>query len=446
MGISVIFYTALMGDDVGMRLLHARTGRGLTQRQLAAPRYTAAYVSAVELGRRQPSSDALRFFADRLGMDLDELRTGTPPGRAAGLRLELAEARRLLAAGRRAEAEAGYHRVGDAARAGGHDELAGRALHGLGRCAHLAGDLDGAVRRYRQAEEAVAALPFPARVPALVGRAQCLHLTGRLRDAVFLLHGALDRLDRESLSDPDAALQLHSSLVGPYIDLGLLPDAAQAAERALALAPQVPDPEQVAAMHVSVARTYMAQARYADAERSLDRAYETYQQLDWATERAYCHWARGYMYSREGSLAAAATAFDAARAILVEVGAGFQLRRLDCELADVLRRQGDTDRAGALLAATLAGLDAGHDLLAIAGVHRQLGMIAVGTDRAVAEAHYRRAIDLLDRADSALELAATCRLLGDLLGDAGRVAEAAATYRRGLDAVQAASPPVLGTT
>src|SRR5881396_2728797 len=56
-----------LAKQVGARLKAARTRAGLTQRQLAEPRYTKAYISALENGLIKPSMAALRFLARRLG-------------------------------------------------------------------------------------------------------------------------------------------------------------------------------------------------------------------------------------------------------------------------------------------------------------------------------------------------------------------------------------------
>jgi transcriptional regulator with XRE-family HTH domain len=53
--------------QVGARLKAARSRAGLTQRELAEPRYTKAYVSALEHGLIKPSMAALRYLAHRLG-------------------------------------------------------------------------------------------------------------------------------------------------------------------------------------------------------------------------------------------------------------------------------------------------------------------------------------------------------------------------------------------
>ncbi len=64
---------------VGGRLRKARTNAGLTQAQLAAGRYTKAYVSALETGQSKPSMAALNFFADRLHLPMERFLSDERP-------------------------------------------------------------------------------------------------------------------------------------------------------------------------------------------------------------------------------------------------------------------------------------------------------------------------------------------------------------------------------
>lgn len=59
--------------QVGARIRLARRAAGLTQAQLAAGRYTKAYVSALENGLAKPSLAALNFLSERLGISVDQL-------------------------------------------------------------------------------------------------------------------------------------------------------------------------------------------------------------------------------------------------------------------------------------------------------------------------------------------------------------------------------------
>jgi transcriptional regulator with XRE-family HTH domain len=62
-----------LARQIGTKLRAARHAAGLTQQQVAAGRYTKAYVSALENGLIKPSMAALRFLAVRLGTTPSEL-------------------------------------------------------------------------------------------------------------------------------------------------------------------------------------------------------------------------------------------------------------------------------------------------------------------------------------------------------------------------------------
>jgi transcriptional regulator with XRE-family HTH domain len=62
-----------LAKQIGTKLRTARHAAGLTQQQVAAGRYTKAYVSALENGLIKPSMAALRFLAVRLGTTPSEL-------------------------------------------------------------------------------------------------------------------------------------------------------------------------------------------------------------------------------------------------------------------------------------------------------------------------------------------------------------------------------------
>jgi len=62
-----------LAKRLGVRLRTARTKANLTQAQLAAGRYTKAYVSALENGLVKPSMAALAFFAERLQLPVERL-------------------------------------------------------------------------------------------------------------------------------------------------------------------------------------------------------------------------------------------------------------------------------------------------------------------------------------------------------------------------------------
>ncbi|MER5255990.1 helix-turn-helix transcriptional regulator [Streptomyces sp. NPDC002855] len=454
---------------IGRRVLRLRTELGLTQRQLAEPAYTPAYVSTLESGKVRPSDAALRHLAQRLGVTPEELATGRPARLAAELRLRLTDARRALATGAPEDAAPLFRAL--CAEAVEHALPGERAdaLLGLGECLLESGDLDDAHECFASVERLLADEPLPRRVPAIRGRANAHRLTGELRYACHLLETALDQLNATGLHDPDALLLLYSASIAPYMDMGAHERGAHAAELALALAPRVDDPALLAGMHRGVARTLIAQGRIAEADASLAKAQDLYQQLHIRTELAHCHWMRGYVHAQDGRLERAESELRTAHEMLTAKRAALFAEQVEVELADVLRRRGKAGEAEALLRPLLTGgttagaagsagsagsagetaeatdvpaLRAGRGAVHVGAAHRLLGLIAEECgDPDAAEEHYRAALPLLERAGAAGDVADLCRLLGDLLRRTGRTEAALDAYRTGL-----AHRAALGTT
>ncbi|POX56770.1 transcriptional regulator [Streptomyces sp. Ru71] len=432
-------------EVIGRRVQRLRGRRGLTQRQLAEPTYTPAYISTLEAGRVRPSDAALRHIAERLGVAFEELATGRSARLVTDLRLRLTEAQRTLAGGDAQRAGEQYAALLAEAEAQGLAEVEAQALLGLGECGIDTGDLAAARGCFERAEARLADAPLPARVPAVRGRAVTHYLAGELRYAVYLLESTLDELNRGGLHDPDALLLLYASAIGPYMDMGAQVRAAQAAEFALALAPRVEDPALVARMHRSVARTLLAEGRLAEADASLAKAAELYRQLQIRTELANCHWMRGYVYAQNGRLERAEAELRQAQAMLTAGRAGLYSSQVAVELADVLHRRGRSQEAADLLRDVLGELSSERGAVHAAAAHRLLGIIAEDArDTEAAEEHYVRALSLLERAGAAGDLADLCRLLGDLLRRTGRVEAALDAYRTGLGHRTAPGTTTLG--
>ncbi|TGB15858.1 helix-turn-helix transcriptional regulator [Streptomyces sp. MZ04] len=432
---------------IGRRVLRLRTELGLTQRQLAEPAYTPAYVSTLESGKVRPSETALRHLAERLGVTPEELATGRPARLAAELRLRLTDARRALATGAEDAAPLFRALCAEAVEHALPGEQA-TALLGLGDCLLESGELDDAHECFASVERLLADEPLPRRVPAIRGRANAHRLTGELRYACYLLETALDQLNASGLQDPDALLLLYTASIAPYMDMGAHERAAHAAELALALAPRVDDPALLAGMHRGVARTLIAQGRIAEADASLAKAQDLYRQLHIRTELAHCHWMRGYVHAQDGDLERAENELRTAYDMLTAKRAALFAEQVEVELADVLRRRGKAREAEALLRPLLAvgtataeaaeipearALTAGRGVVHVGAAHRLLGLIAEECgDTEAAEEHYRAALPLLERAGVAGDLASLCCLLGDLLRRTGRTEAALDAYRTGL--------------
>ncbi|MFD4916176.1 tetratricopeptide repeat protein [Streptomyces virginiae] len=429
---------------IGRRVQRMRGELGLTQRQLAEPSYTSAYISTLESGKVRPSETALRFLAARLGTSYEELATGRPAHLATELRLALTDAQQTLATGAADEAAARYRRLLAEAEELGLVPEQAEARLGLGECALESGALPDAIGHFEVVERLLADEPLPRRARPIRGRAVAHLLAGELRYACYLLESTIDELGASGLADPEALVLLNAAIIGPYLDMGAHARAARAAELALALAPQVSDPALVAGMHRQVARTFLAGGRVADADASLAKAQEIYGQLRLRTDLAHCHWMRGYVLAQNGELASAERELRIARDMLSARRAGLYTAQVEVELADVLRRLGRYEEAAGLLSALLE-LGDSHGAVHAGGAHRLLGLMAEERGESeAAEEHYVQALALLERSGATGDLADLCRLLGDLLRRTGRVEAAMDAYRTGLGHRAAPGTTTLG--
>ncbi|NEE28008.1 helix-turn-helix transcriptional regulator, partial [Streptomyces sp. SID7982] len=157
------------GETIGHRVHRLRGERGLTQREVAEPSYTAAYISTIEAGKVRPSEKALRHIAERLGSTYEEVVSGRPAYLALELRARLTDAQRALATEDPATAIPLYEAlVREADECALAPELS-TALVGLGQCALESGELEGARAHFERAEAVLveAGGSLPQRVPAV---------------------------------------------------------------------------------------------------------------------------------------------------------------------------------------------------------------------------------------------------------------------------------------
>src|SRR4051794_41750071 len=103
------------GEAIGERLKRLRLERGLSQRELAAPGVSYAYISRIEAGTRQPSVKALRRLAAKLGVTADYLETGSDLDEETARELRLSDLELAVRLGETEGAEAGLAALADEA-------------------------------------------------------------------------------------------------------------------------------------------------------------------------------------------------------------------------------------------------------------------------------------------------------------------------------------------
>src|SRR5437763_14656729 len=133
-------------ETIGHRLRRLRLERGLSQRELAGPGVSYAYISRIEAGARQPSVKALRKLAQKLGVSTDYLETGSEvrADELRELRLSEAELKLRLEQHPAASAEE-FAALLEESRDAGDAQGVLRARLGLGEAAARRGDYGDAV-------------------------------------------------------------------------------------------------------------------------------------------------------------------------------------------------------------------------------------------------------------------------------------------------------------
>lgn len=205
----------------------------MTKSALAAPRYTVSYVSQIESGRRTPSSEALSYFAERLGTSASFLQSGIPDDVEQRLAYRVEEGRAVLRAGKHqaamdiaSEVMAGSEQYGLVSARAQALVLRADALSMLGRARE-------AIDRYEEALED--GLTDRQQGIVVAQLAAAYRTVGDLAYAAELVESKLKASGPTPL-DAGVSAELNSVLVSVYFERGDVTRAERVARRALAAA------------------------------------------------------------------------------------------------------------------------------------------------------------------------------------------------------------------
>jgi len=422
--------------SLGPRLKRIRLAKGLTQKELAEPAYTHAYVSTIESGRRSPSPAALDFFAGKLGVGIEELMTGRSPSLVSELELALQEARIMISAGDFEGADNRYAGVRTRARRYELVRFQARAAEVGALLLERQGKLEEALELYEDSLRLLEGESPAALADATAGKARCAHGMGDAHYAAYLLENLLTSLRVAGLEDPSALVRIQAPLVQVYMDLGLQKKADVAAAEALRLAPDVSDRSNLAQMYVNVARNHLNRGELDEADNDLRRAEDLFREMDLQREIGVAHLARGVTISRRGELDRAREQLEKAIAVFLETNDEVELANTYCELARVTRLQGDLDEARSLLDSAVEILNRKPAPQILAWAYRELATSYADEEPDVAEKNLRASIELYERTGEVVELATTYRILGDLLHRRGDDRAGCEAFRTGIVLVE----------
>jgi len=420
-------------ESIGQRLRRLRHERGLSQRELASPGVSYAYISRIEAGARRPSVKALRMLARKLGVSADYLETGSEIRDIEARELRIADAElELRLAEKPAEAARKLDQLRDEALTAGDSVAAARANVALGLAAAAAGQNVEAIDRLESGLELSPVSPSARPdVFATLGRAHVA--TGRSDRAVELFERCLDEIAQDAPDDLAAHVRFTTYLSYALTDLGDLERAQAVLDNVLVQAESLTDAYSRVRLYWSLARLTDLQGRPATALDYVRRAIALLDVTDDTLHLARAHLLCGSILMTQGRPDEAGRHFDLAE----------QLFGPHPEPEDVANLRTDQSRRAAVLGDgegavrhARAALDAigdefqhekGNALWALAE-----GLALTGDNDGAHDA-FRRATALMEEHGHRRNYVEAYRAWGKFLRRAGRETEALEVLERAAD-------------
>jgi transcriptional regulator with XRE-family HTH domain len=312
-----------LAKQIGARLRAARLKAGLTQQQVAADRYTKAYVSALENGLIKPSMAALRFLAVRLGTTPSELLTDADE-RWTGLEAEL-----RLAAG---DWQAAADQFSDLVESAPDGRFRARMMVGLAEALFRLGKTAETIRVASEADDRLSALGF--RDDARRARywlAAAHHQSDNPAEARLIFEQLLAEHGSDAPLDPDLHVRLLVALAAVLTHGGEPQRALLLLEEARGIRADLDDRRR-ATLHASLALSYRATGDMEGAVRSALQALALFRAAEAVFESATVENELALIYLGMGNL-------DAARRYAAEARAGCEHLNEDFLLANVLETE-----------------------------------------------------------------------------------------------------------
>ena len=411
-----------LARQVGTRLKAARTKAGLTQRELAEPRYTKAYISALENGLIKPSMAALRFLARKLG--------SVPSAFLADedTHWQRLDAELRLASGDWQAAADRFLAILDTEPAG---VGRGLCLLGLAEASYRLGQNRTTIAYASEAQELLAKADRAADARrATYWLAAGHHGSDDPARARMLFEGLLAGATLTE-ADPDLRVRILIALAAVESSSGEATTAIGLLEEARAIGADLDDRRRATLLH-SLAQSYRMSGDLEGAVRSGIESLALYGAVDARGEAASIENELAMTYLGLGNLDAADRHAHAARIGMENDRDRFHLAHLSDTEARIALARGDFAKAGELAAeaAELAGT-VGNDkalvdaLLTVARAARQRG------DRTLAAATLERAAQTAE-GGPAFRLRLVLSVWSDLAADAGDHATAYELSRRAL--------------
>jgi tetratricopeptide (TPR) repeat protein len=415
----------------GLRLKAAREAAGISQRRLAFPGCSAAYISRVEAGTRIASRPILRGLAERLGVTEAYLCSGGSviaqsalDDAEIALRLDQTdEAARLFEA---------------ALMDGGSDAERARAFEGLGQLAHRAGNPQLAVDLFEKAlsadDDDVAGRPSLAE-----GLARSYAALGQMARSIAIL----ERCVEASEDDPVQYIRFAGLLGAALTDNGSFAEAERVLAHAISRGREVQDPYTRARLYWSESRLHLEQGQTELAARYARRTLEILRATEDGYAIAHALQSLAHVYLDLGRSEDALELLEEGATLIRAAGTPVEIAQYRIDEARALAATGRSEEAAATAMAAAVelrgaeGVDLGRSYAVLGDIFDDLGQTARA--REVLEL----AIDLLEEEPPSRYLVQAYKRLSALLKARGDVEGALEVLERALGVQEKAGRPLV---
>lgn len=421
------------GETIGQRLKRLRLARGLSQRELAAPGVSYAYISRIEAGTRQPSVKALRKLAAKLGVSADYLETGSELDPSQARELRLADLELAIRLGDGDGPEKAVLELLAEATAAADGPCAFRARVAAATIREGKDDLPGAIRYL---EEALAEEPFmpSERVDVYVNLARVYAAVGRTRESADLLESCLDG----SSGNPSAEARYATVLSYALTDLGEIARAEDVVRSALERSGDTEDPYMRVRLYWSLARLADAEGRGAFALRNIRKAIALLESTEDTVNLARAHMLAARILIERNSAGDGEAHLDNAERLLGTAPATYDLVEVKVQRSRLacIRSDGESavEFAQEALALDPSAGDRGEGLAALAD-----GLSLQGETDGANDA-YREGVRILESESRWHAAAHACRNWARMLRDCGREPDALDVLDRAAELGMRAAP------
>lgn len=421
-------------ETIGQRLRRLRHERGLSQRELASPGVSYAYISRIEAGARRPSVKALRMLARKLGVSADYLETGSQIRDIDERELQISDAElELRLAQDTAQTVGKLERLLAEALSAGDSVAASRANIALGLAAAQDGRNNDAIEKLEAGLELSTVSPSARPdVFATLGHAHAA--SGQPDKAVKLFEQCLEEVRAANPDDLGAQVRFTTYLSYALTDLGDLRRAEEVLEEALGRAEEMTDAYSRVRLYWSVARLNDVQGRPAAALDYIRRAIALLDVTDDTLHLARAHLLCGSIMLSQGRAKEAGRHYELAEKLFGPSAEPEDLSGLYAEQTKRAVRLEDAETAihkGEAAVAAVEGDEYPHE--------KGRGFWALAEARALADdvdgadAAYREATMLLEAHGHRRDYVDAYRSWGKFLRRAGREEEALEVLERAGD-------------